>query len=820
MCVECAQDEQLHCPECGNCFTDHPPCPGGCGLCGECADEWCSNCGMCVECAVDEGKHCPDCEKCHGDDDYCLLCNRCLDCGDQCENGCTDVCLICHLENEAACENCGACFIVGDNERCPGCGNCSECVDEWCDNCEMCVECAIDEEKHCPDCKECHGDGDYCLLCNRCFECGDQCESGCLDACLICHLENEAACENCGACFIMGDNERCPGCGYCSECVDEWCDNCEMCVECAVNEEKHCSDCKTCYENAEHVCPECNKCDACFDDWCDNCEMCAECATENDKHCPECKTCHEEAESYCEGCGKCSSCTDAHCPDCNMCGDCVRLCENCHYCEDDADICPDCGNACSECSTVCETCGMCESCTTICVDCGRHCSDCSTLCEECQTCEECADICGKCGTVCSNCGTMCPFCKLCEDCCAENSQKAGCGHDICIMSDDWDSHWESEHSGEEHQHIYNAYSYNETEHWQVCRVSSCGESMPAAAHTLGIWEDQSTGINRERSCSVCGYTEICSHPDCKWAEKDRFFCELACDRCGFTQTAAHQYDAGTVIREATDTTPGILEKSCIHCEHTAQETIPVIGHTHDWIKVSPTEPTCDEKGNAEYRVCDDCGVIELISRDENGNPVYSEGTDKDTIIEPSKEHTFSEWRVVKPATSTDKGEQEHVCTGCGYKETAEIPAKGGGSSVIYSYYIINASTNVGGSISPSGSVHVNEGRSQTFMITPNAGYAVSNVKIDGKSIGAVKSYTFENVRSNHTIEVVFMEAEGNPQTGVSVDMPEGSYYEKAVERNAKENIIKGTGETMLSPKIIYGRARIAAFPYRFCGKRK
>ena len=59
--------------------------------------------------------------------------------------------------------------------------------------------------------------------------------------------------------------------------------------------------------------------------------------------------------------------------------------------------------------------------------------------------------------------------------------------------------------------------------------------------------------------------------------------------------------------------------------------------------------------------------------------------------------------------------------------------------------------------------------------------AGANVKIDGKSIGAVKSYTFENVSRTHTIEVIFMKANGNPQTGVFVDVATGSYYEDAVD---------------------------------------
>ena len=91
-------------------------------------------------------------------------------------------------------------------------------------------------------------------------------------------------------------------------------------------------------------------------------------------------------------------------------------------------------------------------------------------------------------------------------------------------------------------------------------------------------------------------------------------------------------------------------------------------------------------------------------------------------------------------------------------------------------YTIKATAGIHGSITPSGDVDVLHGGSQTFTIAANRGYAISNVKIDGVSIGAVKSYTFENVTGNHTIEVTFMKANGNPQTGVMVDEVTGEYY--------------------------------------------
>ena len=70
-------------------------------------------------------------------------------------------------------------------------------------------------------------------------------------------------------------------------------------------------------------------------------------------------------------------------------------------------------------------------------------------------------------------------------------------------------------------------------------------------------------------------------------------------------------------------------------------------------------------------------------------------------------------------------------------------------------YTIGASATSGGSINPSGSVSVNHGANQTFTITPNTGYGVSSVLVDGTSVGAVSSYTFSNVTANHTISASF-----------------------------------------------------------------
>ena len=141
----------------------------------------------------------------------------------------------------------------------------------------------------------------------------------------------------------------------------------------------------------------------------------------------------------------------------------------------------------------------------------------------------------------------------------------------------------------------------------------------------------------------------------------------------------------------------------------------------------------------------------------------------------------------------------------------------GGGGWYYTYHTIKATAGANGSISPSGWTSVREGWDQTFTITPDKGYAVAKVLVDGKSVGAVMSYTFKNVTKDHTIEAVFMKSNGNPQTGVFVDVPENSYYEEAVDWAEENGITQGTDDTHFSPNDICTRAQIVTFLWRAAG---
>ena len=194
------------------------------------------------------------------------------------------------------------------------------------------------------------------------------------------------------------------------------------------------------------------------------------------------------------------------------------------------------------------------------------------------------------------------------------------------------------------------------------------------------------------------------------------------------------------------------------------------------------------------------GKLEWV--DDKGEPLPD-----DTTV---KANTTYKWRFTP--------DDDNYTTLTGEVELYHKSSSGGGW--YDSYYTIKATAGAGGSISPSGNVSVREGRDQTFTITPDKGYAVSNVKIDGKSIGAVKSYTFENVRRTHTIEVIFMKANGNPQTGVFVDVATGSYYEDAVDWAVENGITQGTDDTHFAPDGICTRAQAVAFLWRAAGSPK
>jgi photosystem II stability/assembly factor-like uncharacterized protein len=139
------------------------------------------------------------------------------------------------------------------------------------------------------------------------------------------------------------------------------------------------------------------------------------------------------------------------------------------------------------------------------------------------------------------------------------------------------------------------------------------------------------------------------------------------------------------------------------------------------------------------------------SSDDNGS-ISPEG---DVMVNPNSSQTFT------------------IMPNAGYKiKDVQVDGTSVGAVSIYTFdnvtadhtieatfepirYSITASSGMGGSISPSGNITVNYGESKTFIINAQSGYTISSVRVDGSSVGAVSSYAFNNVISDHTISVSF-----------------------------------------------------------------
>ena len=134
----------------------------------------------------------------------------------------------------------------------------------------------------------------------------------------------------------------------------------------------------------------------------------------------------------------------------------------------------------------------------------------------------------------------------------------------------------------------------------------------------------------------------------------------------------------------------------------------------------------------------------------------------------------------------------------------------GGSSESHT---LTASAGDGGSISPSGAVSVPQGGSQTFSVTPHSGYALRDVLVDGRSVGAVTSYTFENVTGDHSISAVF-----KPSWNPFTDVTESDWFYGAVRHAYEQNWMLGTSNTTFSPELSTQRGMIVTILWRMEGQ--
>lgn len=203
--------------------------------------------------------------------------------------------------------------------------------------------------------------------------------------------------------------------------------------------------------------------------------------------------------------------------------------------------------------------------------------------------------------------------------------------------------------------------------------------LPKKDHTPGEWtivtEATCTETGLEiKKCTVCGYTvETRSIP-----------------------TIAHTPGDWIIEKAASCTVAGFQTKKCTECSQIVEtQEIPVTGHSPgDWeVKVATN---CWRDGTMAI-LCQTCGFtleskkIPKVDHDYTYSVVTSPTCEKSGVgkytcsmcrggyqvnIEPTGEHVYSEWALVKEPTATQDGEKVHTCTGCSKTETEIVKATG------------------------------------------------------------------------------------------------------------------------------------------------
>ena len=132
------------------------------------------------------------------------------------------------------------------------------------------------------------------------------------------------------------------------------------------------------------------------------------------------------------------------------------------------------------------------------------------------------------------------------------------------------------------------------------------------------------------------------------------------------------------------------------------------------------------------------------------------------------------------------------------------------------YYNIGVSAGKGGRISPQSQLLVS-GHNKTFTITPDEGYRIKDVLVDGISVGTANSYTFMNVTANHTIQALFTKADSILWENPFDDVKETDWFYEAVKFAVQQGLMNGTADDAFDPHASASRAALVTVLWRLEG---
>ncbi len=180
----------------------------------------------------------------------------------------------------------------------------------------------------------------------------------------------------------------------------------------------------------------------------------------------------------------------------------------------------------------------------------------------------------------------------------------------------------------------------------------CGETkseiIPANGEHDLVYVDNENGISHSVSCRNSG-KELNNN-------ELHEFIDGICAQCGAEEICQHQWDEGVVSKAPTCCATGEIVFTCVKCEETHTEELPVDAdaHTGNNHIENSKDPSCTESGYTGDVVCE-CGV--KIASGEEIAPLG---------------HSFGQWEQIKAPSCTEEGEERRECENCDHFETRPV----------------------------------------------------------------------------------------------------------------------------------------------------
>ena len=286
---------------------------------------------------------------------------------------------------------------------------------------------------------------------------------------------------------------------------------------------------------------------------------------------------------------------------------------------------------------------------------------------------------------------------------------------------------------------------------------------------------------KHRDCSICKYLETETIPPvhshsygAEWnSDASGHWHECSCgDRSDYVP---HNPGGWIVDQAATSSTAGRRHRECTACGYWTQtETIPPV-HSHSYGR--------EWKSNAagHWHECS-CGARSGYAA-----------------------HSFGEWTIDTPATSTTKGSRYRDCNICQYRQTETVPP---------TYKPDVTQPDEGGTVSVTPS-RPERGDTVTIKPKPDEGYELDSITVtdrDGKSVELTAkpdgTYTFQQPSGKVKIEVTYKRVE-TPWNNPFADVSERGWYYEAVRFAQERGLMNGYSNGRFGANDTLSRAQLA-----------